>query len=201
MSFNLDASYWDQRYRENRLGWDIGYPSTPLKEYVDQLENKSLRILLPGGGNAYEAEYLYSRGFQNVSVVDISEVAKVGFFERVPEFPKHQFVVKDFFDLKGEFDIILEQTFFCALDPSLRSAYAQKVLELLKPGGKLIGVLFDFPLQSGPPFGGSKSEYLTYFETDFTIQVFERCYNSISPRSGKEFFINLSKKLGYYGFV
>ena len=194
MSLDLDASYWDQRYRENRLGWDIGYPSTPLKEYVDQLENKSLRILLPGGGNAYEAEYLHNCGFQNVSVVDISEVAKSGFFERVPEFPKHQFVVKDFFDLKGEFDIILEQTFFCALDPSLRSAYAQKVLELLRPGGKLVGVLFDFPLQGGPPFGGSKSEYLTYFETCFIVRVFEHCYNSILPRSGKEFFINLSKK-------
>ncbi len=190
----LDASYWDKRYRENKLGWDIGNPSTPLKAYVDQLENKSLGILIPGGGNAYEAEYLFNRGFYNVTVLDISEVARAGFFDRKPDFPKDKFVVQDFFDLNGECDIVLEQTFFCALDPSLRPSYAKKMYQLLKPGGKLVGVLFDFPLDGGPPFGGSKEEYVTYFEKDFDIRVFDHCYNSIPSRKGKEFFINLSKK-------
>ncbi len=194
MPLNLDASYWDKRYREDRLGWDIGYPSTPIKTYADQLENKSLRILIPGGGNAYEAEYLFSRGFHNVTVVDISEVARVGFFKRIPDFPRDQFIVQDFFDLKGEFDVVLEQTFFCALDPSLRPSYAKKMVQLIKPHGKLVGVLFDFPLDGGPPFGGSKEEYLTYLEPYFEIRVFDRCYNSIPSRRGKEFFINLSRK-------
>ena len=37
-------AFWSLRYKEERTGWDIGYPSTPLKEYIDQLE-KVLRIL------------------------------------------------------------------------------------------------------------------------------------------------------------
>lgn len=191
---SLDANYWNTRYRENRMGWDIGYPSTPLKVYIDQLPDKSIEILIPGGGNAYEAEYLFDQGFENVVVVDLAETAKDGFLKRAAGFPESQFLVQDFFELKGCFDLILEQTFFCALNPELRQAYAKNMYELLKPNGKLVGVLFDFPLKGGPPFGGSKEEYLTYFEPFFNIEVMEPCYNSILPRKNSELFIVLSKK-------
>jgi len=195
MSSFLDASYWNDRYKENRLGWDIGYPSTPLKTYIDQLENKTIDILIPGGGNAYEAQYLNEKGFGQVTVVDIAETAKAGFLKRFPQFHDDQFLVKDFFEMADRFDVILEQTFFCALHPSLRQAYAQKMHELLEPDGKLVGVLFDFSLDDGPPFGGSKEEYRGYFEPYFDIEVLERCYNSIPPRHGKELFINFTKKV------
>ena len=193
MSSDLDADYWNTRYLENRLGWDIGYPSTPLKEYIDQLDDLALDILIPGGGNAYEAEYLFEKNFTNSIVVDLAETAKIGFLKRAPHFPESQFLVQDFFDLKGEFDLILEQTFFCALDPSLRPEYARKMHSLLRPNGKVVGVLFDFPLDGAPPFGGSREEYLSYFEPYFSIEVFERCKNSIPPRQGKELFIELVK--------
>ena len=189
MTDNLDADYWDTRYIENRLGWDIGYPSTPLKSYIDQLEDQSIRILIPGGGNSYEAEYLYNNGFTNTFVVDVAPTAKDNFLQRVPQFPEHQFLVQDFFELTGHFDLILEQTFFCALLPSLRNEYAQKMQELLKPNGKLVGVLFDFPLDGGPPFGGTKGEYEQYLQPFFHLDVLERCYNSISPRQGIELFL------------
>ena len=45
---NLGAKYWDSRYVSDEIGWDIGYPSTPLKEYIDTIENKNLKILIPG---------------------------------------------------------------------------------------------------------------------------------------------------------
>ena len=194
MTDGLDAHYWDSRYKENRLGWDIGYPSTPLKEYIDQLEDKSIKILIPGGGNSYEAEYLFQKGFENVFVVDVSHSAKENFLERFPDFPEHQFVVNDFFNLEDRFELILEQTFFCALHPSRRRNYSKKMYELLKPKGKLAGVLFDFPLAEGPPFGGSKEEYSGYFEPHFYIKKLERCFNSIPPRQGKELFFKLQPK-------
>lgn len=192
---SLDASYWNQRYLENKAGWDIGYPSRPLKTYIDQLEDKSLSILIPGGGNAYEAEYLYEQGFQKITVVDLAQTAKDRFLARAPHFPEKQFLVQDFFEVEGQFDLILEQTFFCALQPSLRMSYAQKMHNLLKPAGKVVGVLFDFPLESGPPFGGSVSEYLGYFQPYFDLTVLERCYNSIAPRANRELFINFTKKV------
>lgn len=196
MSNTLNAHYWNTRYQENRLGWDIGYPSTPLKTYIDQLDDKSLRILIPGGGNAYEAEYLFKNGFKNTSVVDLAETTKPNFLKRFPEFPEDQFLVQDFFDLEATFDLILEQTFFCALHPSLRKNYAKKMHELLSANGKLVGLLFDFPLDGGPPFGGSVEEYRSYFEPYFTIEVLEPCYNSIKPRQGKELFFKVKHLKG-----
>lgn len=62
----LDADFWNERYSSQQTGWDIGSPSTPLKEYIDQLTDKDIRILIPGCGNAYEAEYLHQQGFSNV---------------------------------------------------------------------------------------------------------------------------------------
>ena len=38
-------------------GWDIGYVSTPIKEYFNQVKNKELKILIPGGGNSYKLNF------------------------------------------------------------------------------------------------------------------------------------------------
>jgi thiopurine S-methyltransferase len=66
--------------------------------------------------------------------------------------------------------------------------------ELLNPGGKLVGLLFNDKLNTDkPPFGGTEEEYLNYFEKYFKIKTFEPCYNSIKPRAGRELFINLEK--------
>ena len=54
----FDKEYWNEKYLQGSAGWDIGYASTPLVEYFSQLTDKNLRILIPGCGNAYEAEYL-----------------------------------------------------------------------------------------------------------------------------------------------
>ena len=59
----LNENFWNNKYINNETGWDLKAPSTPLKEYIDQLENKNIRILIPGCGNAYEAEYLLKQGF------------------------------------------------------------------------------------------------------------------------------------------
>jgi len=184
-------NYWTQRYKEDRTGWDIGYPSTPLKTYFDQLENKELKILIPGAGNAYEAEYLYQNGFKNIFILDISEIPLVAFKKRNPGFPEAQLIQSDFFTHSATYDLIIEQTFFCSFPPleATRKAYANQIFKLLNTNGKLVGLWFDIPLTGNlekRPFGGNKTLYLSYFETYFKVKTFETCYNSISNR--KELF-------------
>ena len=186
----FDQAYWDERWETGQTGWDIGYCSTPLKEYFDQLEDKNLSILIPGSGNSYEAEYLWNQGFKHTFVVDISEKALESFSERCPSFPSDNLIHADFFDLSMKFDRIIEQTFFCALDPILRPKYAEKTAHLLKENGKLIGLLFDDALfDEHPPFGGNESIYRPVFEGQFDVKVMDKAYNSIPPRSGRELFI------------
>lgn len=191
----LNKEYWEERYKQQLTGWDIGYISTPIKVYIDQLEDKNIRVLIPGAGNSYEVEYLYKNGFKNVYVIDIAKSPLQNLKMRVPLFPDEQLIEGDFFDLNMKFDLILEQTFFCALNPQARKDYAQRVHDLLNKDGKIAGLLFNFPLtEEGPPFGGTKKEYLMYFEPLFKIKVFEVCYNSIKPRDGKELFFIFEKK-------
>lgn len=187
------SSYWTNRYNEQLTGWDIGYPSTPIKSYIDQLENKDLKILIPGAGNAYEAEYLFEQGFKNTHVLDISEKPLAAFAERNPHFPKGKLIQGNFFEHEGSYDLIFEQTFFCSFPPTKenRERYAKQMAQLILSGGKLVGLWFDIPLTGDlvkRPFGGSREEYLGYLEPYFNVRVLERCHNSIEPRQGKELF-------------
>ena len=115
--------------------------------------------------------------------------------KRIPEFPSSHLILGDFFEVDDAFDLIIEQTFFCALNPNLRENYAQKMHQLLKVKGTLAGLFFSVPLYSDrPPFGGNKKEYLSYFQPYFKIHEMSPCYNSYSKRNGKELFVKLTKK-------
>jgi SAM-dependent methyltransferase len=190
-------SFWNQRYINHETGWDIGYPSTPLKEFIDQLPDKSIRILIPGCGNAWEGEYLWNQGFRHVYLIDIAPLAVEGFKKRVPQFPEEQVILGDFFSHEGAYDLILEQTFFCAILPEWRERYVKEMNRLLKPGGMLAGLLFDDPMNADhPPFGGSREEYRRRFSPFFNILEMETAQNSIKPREGREVFIKMEKKQG-----
>jgi thiopurine S-methyltransferase len=193
---NLNENFWSQRYQKRETGWDLGIVSTPLKDYFDQLRDKNSSILIPGAGNAHEAEYLLNSGFKNITILDISPEPLKNIRERIPKFPTDKLILGDFFDHSKKYDLIIEQTFFCAIDPSLRKKYAKKMHELLHEKGKLIGVLFNDTLHSdsSPPFGGNKEEYSTYFEPYFLFNTFAPCYNSIKPRTDRELFIIFETK-------
>lgn len=187
----MEKEFWDARWESKSTGWDMGQVSPPLKAYIDQLIDKNIRILIPGCGNAYEAQYLMEKGFNNTFIVEISKGAIASFKARYQDFPEAHIFHQDFFELNPakKYDLILEQTFFCAIQPEKRKDYAVKMKELLKSEGKLAGLMFDFPLDSGPPFGGSIKEYKTYFEHLFTIELMERAHNSIEPRQERELFV------------
>ncbi|MEO6904372.1 MAG: methyltransferase domain-containing protein [Bacteroidia bacterium] len=188
--------FWTDRYQTKQTGWDAGTITTPLKEYIDQLRDKKSAILIPGAGNGHEAEYLFNAGFKNVTVIDISPEPIKNIQKRVPKFNPNNLVLGDFFEHTGSYDLIIEQTFFCALNPPLRKKYVNQMHALLKPAGKLVGVLFIEPLAAEhPPFGASKEEYTALLSPQFVIEKLEPCYNSIKPRNGKELFTVLSKKI------
>jgi methyl halide transferase len=188
----LSSKYWEQRYTDHQTGWDIGAPSTPLVEFINSIQNKKASILIPGCGNSYEAEYIVEQGFTNLTVIDIAPSPVERLKEKVGD--KATVLLEDFFQHKGSYDFILEQTFFCALNPALRPAYVQKMSELLSNQGKLAGVLFNKQFETNPPFGGSRKEYEELFSNHLQLLKMEDCYNSIPPRAGTELFFIATKK-------
>jgi methyl halide transferase len=189
--------FWDHRYLNKETGWDMGEVSPPLKAYFDQLSDKRISILIPGCGNSYEAAYLLENSFSAITLIDISEVLTARLREKFRDYadPPLKLICGDFFNLAGQYDLIVEQTFFCALDPSRRKDYMKKMYELLAPGGKLAGLLFDREFPGGPPFGGRKEEYAELLGSKFTIRSLAPCYNSIKPRAGAEVFFIAQKPL------
>ncbi len=191
---SLDAEYWSSRYESNTVQWDLGQVSPPIKNYIDQLTNKNCRILIPGCGNSYEAAYLVEKGFTNITLIDIAPALVDNLKRKFEGNTSIQIILGDFFELKQSFDLIIEQTFFCALSPSLRPNYVNQMKTLLAPNGKLVGLLFDRNFDGGPPFGGSKTSYINLFESDFTLNTLEPCYNSFIKRQESELFMIFIRK-------
>ena len=195
MELALDENYWSNRYSNNTAAWDAGSITPPLKAYIDQLTDKQISILIPGCGNGHEAAYLLDKGFKNITLIDISSILCEHLKTQLQAHLSSglQIICGDFFDHTGEYDLVMEQTFFCAIDPTFRKKYVYKMLDLLKPGGKLAGLLFNCEFVDGPPFGGTEDEYRQLFQPLFTIATIAHCYNSITPRAGKELFIKMMK--------
>ena len=194
---SLDSSFWNLRYQNNQTGWDLGEISNPIKKWFDNQENKKINVLIPGAGKGHEVKYGFENGFGNIFYMDFSSRAADLFKEICPGFPKNQILTGDFFSLKKPlfFDVIIEQTFFCAIHPVLRPNYVEKTNEILKENGKIIGLLFNREFDTnGPPFGGTEKEYRGLFNSKFNFKKFENSLLSSLPRKEYEFWIELIKK-------
>ncbi|WP_395802962.1 methyltransferase domain-containing protein [Daejeonella sp.] len=192
---DLGQNFWNDQYIAQSTGWDLGQVSPPLKAYIDQITDKNIKILIPGCGNSYEAEYLLEQGFNNVNLIDIAPELVQRLKTKFKSNSHINIILGDFFEHDGEYDLILEQTFFCALDPILRKNYVEKMANLLNNGGKIAGLLFSRIFEiAGPPFGGTREEYQELFKEKFDFKVFDACYNSFEKRSGSELFVVLVKK-------
>ena len=189
----LDAAYWEAQYEAKTTGWDLGQVSPPIQAYVDTVSNKNSRILIPGCGNSYEAEYLLEQGFSNITVIDIAPTPLAVLKEKFKNNPNIKIVLGDFFEHQGKYDLIIEQTFFCALPPTMRQKYVWKMHQLLAEEGILSGLLFNRMFESGPPFGGSKEEYEQLFTSTFDFIKINLSENSAAPRANSELSIELTK--------
>ena len=192
---NLNEAYWDNQYKANTIGWDLGQLSPPIKIIIDAIQDKDSRILIPGCGNTYEAIYLLEQGFTNVTVIDIAPTLIHNLKIKFANNNRITVVLGDFFEHHGSYDYIIEQTFFCALPPELRQKYVWKMNQLLAENGKLTGVLFNKTFELGPPFGGSLKEYEQLFKEDFEFNTLVTSTHSILARANSELYFEFQKKI------
>lgn len=191
---DLDKDYWENQWQNERTGWDLGQSSPAIEAYIEQHQNVHAKILIPGCGNAHEAEFLWDLGYRDITLLDISPKATKIISQKFENKPGIKVVCEDFFEHHGHYDLVIEQTFFCALPTLMRKKYARKMHEVLNENGRIIGVLFNRNFEkNGPPFGGSIPEYEFIFKKYFQIIKMEECFNSTKPRHGTEAFINLKK--------
>jgi thiopurine S-methyltransferase len=67
--------------------------------------------------------------------------------------------------------------------------------ELLTDQGRLTGLLFASEFEKpGPPFGGTKMEYISIFEPYLEVEYMAIAANSIPPRQGNELLFSAIAK-------
>ncbi len=197
----LEARFWEERYQNNTIGWDIGEPAPPFVDYLNEPEAPtSGRLLVPGSGRGHDALFFAEHGFEVLGVdfapspVQISRerAAQQGLEVRA------NFEQRDFFtlptDYRATFDYAAEHTCFCAIDPALRPDYVRVMHELLKPGGVLIAVFFAHKREGGPPFRTSEAEVQQLFSPFFTIERLHPAKRSHRQRANEELFGLLRNK-------
>lgn len=177
-------NYWESCYNQDGFRYDSEkvIPSV-IHLFSQPFIDKSVNILLPGAGHAYEAEYLYQQGFKNLYVLDFAKTPLAQFKQRVPSFPKSQVIEADFFNFseikqfKNFFDYLIEKAFFCAITPDLRQGYVESMHKLLKKNGVLCGVFINgesaksIEHPNHPPYGCQVDEYKRLFTDKFTITM------------------------------
>ncbi|MBD0269621.1 MAG: methyltransferase domain-containing protein [Cyanobacteria bacterium Co-bin8] len=197
----LNVNFWEQHYQEGRTRWDLGQPAPP---FVSWFQSASApppgKAIVLGSGRGYEAMLFAEQGFE-VTAVDFAPSAIAEASQAAAERDLViQFLQRDIFDLvpefAGQFDYVIEHTCFCAIDPSLRTAYIDLVTELLKPGGELLAIFFTHSRPGGPPFGSTPEQIRQLFEPRFTVMSLEPVTDSVESRRGEEHIGQLRLKAG-----
>ena len=192
---NVENESWGEHYKKNDTPWDMGKANPVFLAHSQRMIAESGPLwLFPGAGTGHEIPLLEEAGKQ-VTALDLSSLAKESFFKLYPK-SSCNYVAADFFAEKlGPFDAVLENYFFVAISPRLRSAVLQRIAGLLKPKGLYGGSFFTRFAEGGPPFGLSEWELKSYVERDFEILEWQRSPHSHPKRAHMELWVLLRKKL------
>ena len=188
---------WQRHYEENDLGWDLGQVAPPFVKLWQEEKLPLGKVLVPGCGRGHEVVFLAENGF-DVTAIDFSSGAvtylKNALKKRNLE---GRILHQDFFSLdeshEGVYDLVLEQTFFCAISPKQRRDYVLNVSRILKPGGILVGLFYHTDEQGGPPYNTTREDIEMHFSKKFEIQEFDKTSLSAEQRKDKEWLGILKK--------
>ncbi|KAI6699020.1 hypothetical protein NL676_019139 [Syzygium grande] len=160
--FLLDG--WKKCWEQGLTPWDLGQP-TPILQQLHQMGALPKgRALVPGCGSGYDVASIACPE-RYVVGIDISEGAikrATQLFSSSPNANHFIFLKEDFFTWNPTelFDLIFDYTFFCAIEPEIRAAWAERMSELLAPDGELITLMFPIGDHiDGPPYKVSISDY------------------------------------------
>ncbi|MBS2029334.1 MAG: methyltransferase domain-containing protein [Deltaproteobacteria bacterium] len=184
---SLASDDWEQRYREQTTQWDLGEPAPPLVRASSLLT--PVRTVVVGCGTGQDALSLASRGFDVTGVDFAPSAVRIATESAAKRKLTARFIQADVLTLPGEnapWDLWVEHTCFCAIDPSQRDAYVEAAHRSIAPNGKLLALFYAHKREGGPPFATTRAEVEKRFGARFELVSMEVPPDSIERRRGEE---------------
>lgn len=186
--------FWCKRFAEGVTPWDAGHAPAALAEFVAR-QSAPRHTLIPGCGSAWDAAYLATSGwpvtaldFSPAAVSTAQEILKRCAEQGPPPSTAVDLICADFFHFEPRrpYQLIYERAFLCALPRKLWADWAQRVADLLPPGGLLAGFFFLCEQPKGPPFGILPEQLAALLEPHF-VQIEDAAVaDSIPVFAGRE---------------
>jgi len=186
----FDPVDWEARYQAGDRPWDEGYAAPALTEFLTRHPIVG-EVLVPGSGPGHDVRALAAQsGKTSVTGLDLSATA-IALARSYPNTSGEQYQQGNLFALpeawNARFDWVVEHTCFCAIPPSLRSAYVTAIGRTLKPGGHFFAIFYLTPAAlKGPPHGTTREEIKQLFEADFEQQDEWLPSETFEGREGRE---------------
>jgi SAM-dependent methyltransferase len=177
--------FWDVRYAAGETPWDFHGVPAALREFLETAQAGS--VLIPGCGAAYEVRVFHEAGWK-VTAIDFSpaavERARSELGALASRVVQGDFFTHDFGS--RHFDVIYERTFLCALPPDLWAAYVKRMSQLLRVGGKLVGIFLYGEEQDPPPYPLSQEKARELFKGKFSLVQTSPVSDSLRIFAGNE---------------
>jgi thiopurine S-methyltransferase len=187
----MNIEFWRRRWEQNEIGFHEAKPNRLLLQFGERLRvTATPRVLVPLCGKSTDLAWLAAHGFR-VTGVEAVRQAAAAFFEEnqlstttatwhgFEQFAgeRLEILVGDFFALDPSlippFDAVYDRAALIAVRPEEREPYVMRLLELLRPGGRLLLVNFayDQAVMGGPPFSLDEAEVRRLFGSRCTLEL------------------------------
>jgi hypothetical protein len=178
--------FWNVRFDANFTPWDQRGVPQSLRDYL-LTHPQPQKVLIPGCGAANEVKHFLDCNWAPTAI-DFSPAAVAQARALLGPLASHV-REDDFFGdaiRPGDFDVIYERAFLCALPRRLWADWATRVAELIPHSGRLIGFFFDDDNPKGPPFGLQRGELEQLLSPAFKLLEKKIPPDSIPVFAGKE---------------
>ncbi|MGF1834365.1 thiopurine S-methyltransferase [Photobacterium sanguinicancri] len=178
----MDAEFWHSRWAENRIGFHLDDANPLLLKYWAALDaTRADSVLVPMCGKSIDLDWLAQK-HSSVVGIELSQIAVRSFFaehlytpmvieqgngQAIYEFDEIKIHCGDFFTVPVEpTDVVYDRAALIAMPETLRKQYAERLLSLTKPGGRILLITLDYPQEqlNGPPFSVDEAEVNALFD-------------------------------------
>lgn len=189
----MDASFWLDRWRENRIGFHRTQVMPLLEKHWPSLHvPRGSRVLVPLAGKSLDMAWLAAQGLR-VLGVELSPLAVQAFFAEHAWQPRHHTSPLGEHYVAGDVEIIQGDVFgldadtlascaavydraaLIALPAPMRQRYAQSVYGRLPPGCRGLMITLDYPPaeMEGPPFAVPPAEVHRLLDPSWRVTALE----------------------------